>query len=194
MSGNIRANDSFVLLEQLDLLDKAKEGVLATCLLEFEPYKKELQKQIDILKDVREPLKTFTPYGKKKETHEVYRFLCDCISSVIISICGFKKVLGFNVAKIIVPLIISSTTSIEEQLEISKEYKKDLLSVVDKLSIASELLQTQICKEDREENIKVFMIVHKELKFVVNNLRWLAEEIDNSMVATVNSYISFKVI
>lgn len=187
-------NGGFELLEQVNSLNKKEEEILAICFYSFEPYRKELEKQMNNLKGIKEPLQGFTPSGNKKETHETFRFTYNRISSALLSLGIVKRNLNLDVAKVVVPFIVSSDNVSINGLERFKEPKEDLLGIASKLSVVTELLQTQICREDREENREVFWVIHKQLKIVVADLCWLAEELNKCMNEVINSFVTSKAV
>ena len=187
-------DEGFELLEQVNSLNKEEEEILAVCFYSFEPFRKELEKQMNNLKGMKEPLQGFTPIGKKKETHETFRFTYNCISSALLSLGKAKRNLNLNVAKVVVPFIVSSDNDSINGLEKFKELKEDLLGIAKQLIVVIELLQTQICMEDREENREVFWVIHKQLKVIVSDLCWLVEEFDKSMYEVINSFVIAKAV
>lgn len=168
--------DMFELSEQINSLNKEEEETLAMCFYIFEPYRKELENQINALKGIREPLQDFTPVGQKKETHETFRFTYNRISSMIHSLVILKRNLNLNIAKVTIPFILSPNVS-NDQMKL-KEYKEDLLGIARQLITVIELLQIQICKESREKNKEVFWVIYRQLKIVLTDLCRVMEETD----------------
>lgn len=181
--------DMFELLEQINSLNKEEEETLALCFYRFEPYRKELERQINTLKGIKEPLQDFTPAGQKKETHETFRFTYNRISSMIHSLVILKRDLNLSIARVVIPFIVSPN-NVSINGEKFKEHKEDLLGIANQLIIVIELLQTQICKEDKEENKEVFWVIHKQLKIVVTDLCGLIEDLDKYTEVINSSVVS----
>lgn len=183
------------LIGQLNLFDKSKEEALVMCICQFEPYKRKLVKQGENLKELRDSLKNFTPYGFRKETHETFNYTYTCLNTCILSLGWLNRNVDLYVARLAIPYIVSPNGAYPLTVYLRKfnEYKESLSDVIKKFSILTELLENTILKDTREENRNLFRLIRQKVKDVIYDLCELVEELDKCVFKAIKPYVSFEI-